>query len=134
MPKRPADEKSSAALKRNARHARPSQDVRADVVGSVESSRDDEAATHRFTGLMSNDMQHEDSVPRAAASRAYERLTDADLVALLPDIVDAIQPLAPSNEMFADGVRLARPRPALAPRHPRRHVPVRIRHGTRSLG
>lgn len=55
MPKRPADEKSSAALKRNARHARPSQDVRADVVGSVESIRDDEAATHRFTGLISND-------------------------------------------------------------------------------
>jgi len=52
-------------------------------------------------------LNHEDSVPRAAASKAYERLTDADLVALLPDIAKAIQPLAPSNEMFADGVRLA---------------------------
>jgi len=40
-------------------------------------------------------------------SKAYERLTDADLVALLPDIAKAVAPLAPSNEMFADGVRLA---------------------------
>jgi hypothetical protein len=52
-------------------------------------------------------LQHEDSVPRAAVSKAYERLTDADLVALLPDIAKAVAPLAPSNEMFADGVRLA---------------------------
>ena len=52
-------------------------------------------------------LQHEDSVPRAAASKAYERFTDADLVALLPDIAKAIVPLAPSNEMFADGVRVA---------------------------
>jgi hypothetical protein len=29
------------------------------------------------------------------------------LVALLPDITRAIQPLAPSNEMFADSIRLA---------------------------
>jgi hypothetical protein len=52
-------------------------------------------------------LSHEDSVPRAAASKAYPRLDDADLVALLPDIAAAIAPLAPSNEMFADGVRLA---------------------------
>ncbi len=52
-------------------------------------------------------LQHEDSVPRSAAGKTYANLTDADLVALLPDITKAIAPLAPSNEMFADGVRLA---------------------------
>lgn len=52
-------------------------------------------------------LEHEDSVPRGAVSKTYERLNDADLVALLPDIAKAIAPLAPSNEMFADGVRLA---------------------------
>ena len=54
MPKRPADEKSSAALKR-ARHGRPSKDAQAGVAGSKESTRDDEAATHRFMDLMRND-------------------------------------------------------------------------------
>ena len=44
---------------------------------------------------------------RDEVQQAYERLTDADLVALLPDIAKAVAPLAPSNEMFADGVRLA---------------------------
>lgn len=52
-------------------------------------------------------LQHEDSIPRGAVSKTFTRLDDHDLVVLLPDIVRAIQPLAPSNEMFADGVRLA---------------------------
>jgi len=52
-------------------------------------------------------LNHEDSIARSSASKAFAKLTDADLVALLPDIVKAVQPLAPSNEMFADGVRLA---------------------------
>jgi hypothetical protein len=52
-------------------------------------------------------LKHEDSIARGSASKAFAKLTDADVVALLPDIVKAIQPLAPSNEMFADGVRLA---------------------------
>ena len=52
-------------------------------------------------------LKHEDSIARSSASKAFDKLSDADLVALLPDIVKAIQPLAPSNEMFADGVRLA---------------------------
>ncbi len=52
-------------------------------------------------------LHHEDSIARGGASRTFNKLTDADVVALLPDIVKAIQQLAPSNEMFADGVRLA---------------------------
>ena len=52
-------------------------------------------------------LAHEDSIPRGAAGRTFPRLEDEDLVALLPQIVQAIERIAPSNEMFADGVRLA---------------------------
>jgi hypothetical protein len=52
-------------------------------------------------------LAHEDSVPRSAAGRTFKNLTDEDLIALLPQIVRAIEKLAPSNEMFGDGVRLA---------------------------
>ena len=52
-------------------------------------------------------LQHEDSIARDAAGSAFRRLTDEDLVALLPDITRAIEKIAPSNEMFADGVRIA---------------------------
>jgi HEAT repeat protein len=51
-------------------------------------------------------LAHEDSVPRGAVGRTFKSLTDEDLVALLPNIVKAIEKAAPSNEMFADGVRL----------------------------
>lgn len=52
-------------------------------------------------------LQHEDSVPRAAVAKTYKHLSDEDLVAMLPAIVQAIEKPAPSNEMFADGVRTA---------------------------
>lgn len=52
-------------------------------------------------------LRHEDSIARGTAAKSYKNLTDRDLVELLPHIVRAIQGLAPSNEMFADGVRLA---------------------------
>jgi hypothetical protein len=52
-------------------------------------------------------LEHEDSLARGAVASSYRRLSDHDLVALLPDIVRAIEKLAPSNEMFGDGVRLA---------------------------
>ncbi|HCN29925.1 MAG TPA: acetylesterase [Verrucomicrobiales bacterium] len=52
-------------------------------------------------------LQHEDSIPRGSVSKALDRLTDADLVELLPDIAKAIERIAPSNEMFGDGIRLA---------------------------
>ncbi len=52
-------------------------------------------------------LQHGDSIARGAAARTYKNLKDKDVVALLPDIVRAIENMAPSNEMFADGSRLA---------------------------
>ncbi|MBN8628707.1 MAG: HEAT repeat domain-containing protein [Planctomycetes bacterium] len=52
-------------------------------------------------------LQNEDSVARGSLSRIYGKLTDEDLVVLLPTIAQAVEELAPSNEMFADGVRLA---------------------------
>jgi hypothetical protein len=52
-------------------------------------------------------LQNDDSVVRSSVRKTFDHLTDSDLVALLPDITRAIQPLAPSNEMFADGIRLA---------------------------
>jgi hypothetical protein len=52
-------------------------------------------------------LQNEDSVARGAVGKVYDELTDADLVELLPAITRAIERLAPSNEMFGDGVRLA---------------------------
>jgi HEAT repeat protein len=52
-------------------------------------------------------LQHEDSIARGAAARSFKTLNDQDLIELLPHIVRAIEGLAPSNEMFGDGVRLA---------------------------
>jgi HEAT repeat protein len=51
-------------------------------------------------------LQHEDSIARGTAASTYRNLTDEDLVKLLPDIVKGIQAMPPSNEMFADDVRL----------------------------
>jgi HEAT repeat protein len=52
-------------------------------------------------------LENEDSVARGSIQRIYGKLTDRDLVELLPAIVKAIEKLAPSNEMFGDGIRLA---------------------------
>jgi hypothetical protein len=52
-------------------------------------------------------LQNEDSVARASVRTVFDDLTDRDLVELLPAIAQAIERLAPSNEMFGDGIRLA---------------------------
>ena len=52
-------------------------------------------------------LQNEDSVVRGSLARIYGKLSDQDLVRLLPFIVAAILKLAPSNEMFGDGIRLS---------------------------
>lgn len=52
-------------------------------------------------------LQNEDSVVRGSMRKTFDHLTDEDLVALLPDIAQAIEHLAPSDEMFGDSVRLA---------------------------
>ncbi len=52
-------------------------------------------------------LTHQDSIARGTAARSYRNLDDRDVVQLLPHIVRAIEEMAPSNEMFADGPRLA---------------------------
>jgi HEAT repeat protein len=52
-------------------------------------------------------LQNEDPIVRGSLAKSYQKLSDEDLVRLLPAIVKAIEKPAPSNEMFADGVRLA---------------------------
>ena len=52
-------------------------------------------------------LENEDGAARGSLQRIYGKLTDRDLVALLPAILKAIRDLAPSNEMFGDGIRLA---------------------------
>ncbi len=52
-------------------------------------------------------LQNEDGATRGLLQRLYDRLDDRDIVALLPAIVKAIREPSPSDEMFADGIRLA---------------------------
>jgi hypothetical protein len=52
-------------------------------------------------------LENEDGVARGSLSGIYGKLTDRDIAALLPDIIKAIREMAPSNEMFLDGIRLA---------------------------
>jgi hypothetical protein len=52
-------------------------------------------------------LQNQDGAARGSLGRIYGKLTDRDLVALLPEILKAIRDLAPSNEMFGDDIRLA---------------------------
>lgn len=52
-------------------------------------------------------LQNEDSVARGAVRKTFDHLTDSDIVTLLPDITNAIEHLAPSDEMFGDEIRLA---------------------------
>ena len=52
-------------------------------------------------------LQNEDGAARGTVGRLYSKLSDRDLAVLLPDIIRATEKLAPSNEMFADGIRLA---------------------------
>ena len=52
-------------------------------------------------------LENEDARARGPVGDVYGKLTDDDLAVLLPDVLAAIEKLAPSNEMFADGVRLA---------------------------
>ena len=51
-------------------------------------------------------LKNEDSVTRGAVGRIYDKLTDRDLAGLLPSILKATEHLAPSDEMFGDGIRL----------------------------
>ena len=52
-------------------------------------------------------MENEDGVVRGCVASYLSQLTDRDLVVMLPDIIKAIEEMAPSNEMLADGIRPA---------------------------
>ncbi len=52
-------------------------------------------------------LHNDDSVARSSVRTVFNGLTDSDLAQLLPAITEAIEHLAPSNEMFGDGIRLA---------------------------
>ncbi len=52
-------------------------------------------------------LENDDAAARGSLQRTYGTLTDDDLAELLPAIAKAVERMAPSNEMFADGIRLA---------------------------
>jgi hypothetical protein len=56
-----------------------------------------------FAMLLKND----DGLARYGLAPYLDQLTDGDLAELLPAIVEAIEKMAPSDEMFADGIRTA---------------------------
>ncbi len=56
-----------------------------------------------FKALLAN----EDSVTRGTLDWTYAKFTERELAQLLPAIIKSVEKLAPSNEMFGDGVRLA---------------------------
>jgi hypothetical protein len=52
-------------------------------------------------------LQNQDGRARGELSPIYGKLTDRDIAVLLPDVIQAVSKMAPSGEMFADGIRLA---------------------------
>jgi HEAT repeat protein len=52
-------------------------------------------------------LRNEDSVARGSVVPILKKLNERELALLLPEIIKATEKLAPSNEMFADGIRLA---------------------------
>jgi hypothetical protein len=57
--------------------------------------------------VMKSFLQNDDSVVRASIVPILGKLSDRELAPLLPDIVRAVETLAPSNEMWCDDIRLA---------------------------
>jgi hypothetical protein len=52
-------------------------------------------------------LQNQDGRARGELAPIFGKLTDRDIAMLLPDVIQAVQKMAPSGEMFADGIRLA---------------------------
>ena len=98
-PRRHAALAASLALFANYPGARGPRSILADSLEGVD--------REQLYPALESLLKHEDSIARGTAARSYKNLTDTDLVELLPDIVKAVERIAPSNEMFADGVRLA---------------------------
>ena len=56
---------------------------------------------------MDSILQNEDSIPRGVLAPYLPKLAGRDLAVMLPAIVKAVEIMAPTNEMFADGIRTA---------------------------
>ncbi|MCY3018734.1 MAG: hypothetical protein NTW87_06855, partial [Planctomycetota bacterium] len=52
-------------------------------------------------------LQNDDGLARYGLAPYMNRLAERDLALLLPAIVKSVEKMAPSDEMFADGIRLA---------------------------
>jgi hypothetical protein len=52
-------------------------------------------------------LQNDDGLARYGLAPYLDQLTDRDLAVLLPEIIRAVEEMAPSDEMFADGIRTA---------------------------
>ena len=52
-------------------------------------------------------LQNQDGRARGEVGPIFGKLNDHDIAMLLPDVIRAVQKMAPSGEMFADGIRLA---------------------------
>jgi Family of unknown function (DUF6288)/HEAT repeats len=52
-------------------------------------------------------LQNEDSVVRASVIPVLNTLSDRELAPLLPDLIKAIEVLAPTNEMWGDDIRIS---------------------------
>jgi len=52
-------------------------------------------------------LKNQDGRTRGELAPIYGKLTDQDVAALLPEVVEAVQKMSPSGEMFSDGIRLA---------------------------
>ena len=52
-------------------------------------------------------LKNEESTTRGSVGSIYGKLTDQDLAVLLPSILKASEQMAPSGEMFAEGIRVA---------------------------
>ena len=84
----------------------------------------DRAQLHQ---VMKSFLQNDDSVVRASIIPVLNRLSDRELALLLPDIISAIETLAPTNEMWGDDIRQAG-LDILSPPHPRGHGPLCFHH------
>jgi Family of unknown function (DUF6288)/HEAT repeats len=52
-------------------------------------------------------LQNQDGRTRGDLAPIYGKLTDRDIAMLLPEVIETVRKMAPSGEMFSDGIRLA---------------------------
>lgn len=55
--------------------------------------------------VMKSFLQNDDSVVRASVIPVIKKLNDQEFAKILPHLVSAIETIAPTNEMFGDGIR-----------------------------